>query len=108
MKIIKILILISIIPVTAENIFADYAAGKDKSQVCAGCHGSDGNSQITMYPRLAGQHKDYLQFALEGYRSGSRKNAIMSGFAKGLSDIDIEDLSEYYSKQKGLKTLPMK
>ena len=108
MKIIKILILLSIIPVSNEIVLADYAAGKDKSQVCAGCHGSDGNSQITMYPRLAGQHKDYLQYALKGYRSGTRKNAIMSGFAKGLSDIDIQDLSEYYSKQKGLNTLPMK
>ena len=108
MKIIKILMLISIIPIAMENVHADYEAGKDKSQVCAGCHGSDGNSQISMYPRLAGQHKDYLQFALKGYRSGSRKNAIMSGFAKGLSDTDIQDLSEYYSKQKGLNTLPMK
>jgi cytochrome c553 len=61
-----------------------------------------------MYPRLAGQHRDYLVFALEGYRSGDRKNAIMSGFAKGLSDQDIRDLSEYYSMQKGLKTLPQK
>mgnify|MGYP001156745081 FL=1 len=108
MKIIKVLLIILTIPLSIQNVVADYNAGQEKSQVCAGCHGADGNSQITMYPRLAGQHRDYLVYALEGYRSGDRKNAIMSGFAKGLSDQDIRDLSEYYSMQKGLKTLPKK
>lgn len=107
MNIIKVVILITTLSFLTKNAVADYSAGEDKSQVCAGCHGVDGNSQITMYPRLAGQHKDYLQYALKGYRSGSRKNAIMSGFAKGLTDKDIEDLSEYYSRQIGLDTLPM-
>ena len=106
MKIIKVLILLITLPITTQNVLADYKAGKDKSQVCAGCHGVDGNSQVSMYPRLAGQHKDYLEFVLKGYRSGDRKNAIMSGFAKGLTDEDIKDLSEYYSMQKGLNTLP--
>tara|TARA_B100001564_G_C20634309_1_gene668901 strand:+ start:372 stop:698 length:327 start_codon:yes stop_codon:yes gene_type:complete len=108
MKIIKILIISILLPLSMMNVEADISAGKDKSQVCAGCHGIDGNSQITMYPRLAGQHKDYLEYALKGYRSGSRKNAIMSGFAKGLTDQDIQDLSEYYSSQEGLDTLPRK
>ena len=106
MKIIQVLILLITLPITTQNVLADYKAGKDKSQVCAGCHGVDGNSQVSMYPRLAGQHKDYLEFVLKGYRSGDRKNAIMSGFAKGLTDEDIKDLSEYYSMQKGLNTLP--
>ena len=106
MRIIKILLVMLAIPLSLQNVVADYKDGRDKSQVCAGCHGADGNSKISMYPRLAGQHKDYLVYALEGYRSGNRQNAIMSGFAKGLSDQDIQDLSEYYSMQKGLKTLP--
>ena len=106
MKIIQVLTLLITLPLTAQYVVADYKAGKDKSQVCAGCHGADGNSQVNMYPRLAGQHKDYLEYALKGYRSGDRKNAIMSGFAKGLTDEDIKDLSEYYSIQKGLNTLP--
>ena len=89
-------------------ISGDPDKGSALVESCVACHGVDGNSQITMYPRLAGQHKDYLQYALKGYRSGSRKNAIMSGFAKGLTDKDIEDLSEYYSRQIGLDTLPMK
>ena len=85
---------------------ADYKAGEEKSQVCAGCHGVNGDSKIAMYPKLAGQYKDYLSNALHAYRSGSRKNAIMSGFAAGLSNQDIEDLSDYYSQQDGLKVLP--
>ena len=108
MREIRILLLLILLPMSSSYTAADYKAGQDKSQVCAGCHGVDGNSQINMYPRLAGQHKDYLEYALKGYRSGDRKNAIMAGFANGLSDQDIEDLSEFYSKQKGLNTLPRK
>ena len=87
---------------------SDYKSGETKSQVCAGCHGVDGNSQISMYPKIAGQYKNYLSNALHAYKSGSRKNAIMAGFAAGLSDQDIEDLSEYFSRQKGLNVLPAK
>ena len=106
MKLILNLSLLILLPMFASYAVGDYKAGQDKSQVCAGCHGVDGNSQVSMYPRLAGQHKDYLEFVLKGYRSGDRKNAIMSGFAKGLTDEDIKDLSEYYSMQEGLNTLP--
>ena len=107
MKIVQSLILIlSINLVFIDKSFADFEAGKSKSQVCAACHGADGNSQVAMYPKLAGQYKDYLVNSLNAYKSGSRKNAIMSGFAAGLSDQDIIDLSTYYSKQKGLNILP--
>ena len=86
----------------------NYQAGKEKSQVCAACHGIDGISQIKMYPILAGQHKNYLIHALNEYRSGIRDNVVMKGFAAGLSDQDIEDLSQYFSKQQGLKIPPLK
>ncbi len=75
-----------------EKFYADYNAGKVKAVVCAACHGADGNSQVTIYPKLAGQYKNYLINTLSSYKSGSRKNAIMNGFAAGLSDQDIEDL----------------
>ena len=67
---------------------------------------ADGNNDNKMYPRLAGQYKNYLIHALNSYKSGERKNAIMSGFAAGLSSQDIVDLSTYYSKQKGLNIIP--
>ena len=108
MKIVQLLIILGLNLISVELTYADYDAGKSKAEVCAACHGADGNSQITIYPKLAGQYKNYLIKTLSSYKSGSRKNAIMNGFAAGLSDQDKEDLSEYFSKQDGLKVLPMK
>ena len=109
MRIIQfIVVILAVNLISIESTFADYEAGRVKAEVCAACHGSDGNSQISMYPKLAGQYKSYLINSLHSYKSGERKNAIMSGFATGLSDQDIEDLSEYFSKQNGLKVIPMK
>jgi len=81
----------------------DPAAGKEKAQqVCAACHGADGNSATADFPKLAGQHGDYLVAALGQYKSGKRKNAIMAGFAGTLSDKDMADLAAYFSSQSGL------
>lgn len=77
-------------------------AGKAKSATCAGCHGPDGNSPATSFPKLAGQHEDYLHQALKDYKSGKRKNPIMSGQVASLSDQDMQDLAAFFSKQKGL------
>jgi cytochrome c553 len=77
-------------------------AGKAKSTTCAGCHGADGNSPTPMFPKLAGQHEDYLFHSLQGYKTGKRKNPIMQGQAANLSDQDMKDLAAYFSKQKGL------
>jgi len=79
----------------------DAVAGKEKSAPCAACHGADGNSPNPDFPRLAGQHADYMVKALEDYRNGLRKNPIMSGFAANLSKQDREDLAAYYASQKG-------
>ena len=85
---------------------SSYEKSKEKSVTCSACHGADGNSDNKMYPRLAGQYKNYLIHSLKSYKNGDRNNAIMSGFAAGLSDQDIIDLSNYYSKQKGLNIIP--
>ena len=85
----------------------DVAAGKEKSAVCAACHGADGNSAIPVNPSLAGQNYSYLVQVLKDYRSGARKNPIMNGQAAGLSDEDIQNLAKYYSTQSGkLVALP--
>lgn len=81
---------------------ANPAAGKEKSKTCAACHGPDGNSAAPDFPRLAGQHYDYLVKALSDYKSGDRKNAIMAPQAANLSKKDIEDLAAFYSRQSGL------
>lgn len=89
------------------TVFAagDAAAGKQKSAPCAACHGVDGNSPTPNFPRLAGQHADYMVKALEDYKNGLRKNPIMLGFAANLSKQDREDLAAYFSSQKGNLTV---
>jgi cytochrome c553 len=76
---------------------------------CVSCHGKDGNGAITatnsidpQYPVLAGQYQTYLEFALKSYKDGSRKNEIMAGYVKDLTDADIKALSEHFSKQKSV------
>ncbi len=81
---------------------ANLEAGKEKSRPCAACHGADGNSASADFPRLAGQHYDYLLKALHDYKSGARKNPIMAPQAAKLSERDMEDLAAYFSHQSGL------
>ncbi|MFT2092822.1 c-type cytochrome [Paraglaciecola sp. 2405UD69-4] len=85
----------------------DAEQGKNKSAVCAACHGMDGNSAIAMNPKLAGQHTKYLvkqlkEFKLAAQSGGAegRNNAVMNGMAVGLSEQDIEDLAAYFSSQE--------
>jgi cytochrome c553 len=102
MKLKQLLALVCATGVLNVGFAADIVAGEKKAaEVCAACHGKDGNSATDQYPKLGGQHKDYLAHALKGYKDGTRKNAIMSGFAAALSKQDIENLALYYSKQGG-------
>jgi cytochrome c553 len=78
---------------------------------CQACHGADGVSTTSSpslpIPTLSGQHADYLEHALEGYRSGARKNAIMAPMAAQLKPADIKAVAQYYAKQKpALVTVP--
>ena len=88
----------------SAQVFAagDADSGKPKSQACAACHGLDGNSPTSPdFPRLAGQHYDYLLKALRDYKSGARRNAIMGAQVGGLSPQDMADLAAFYSREKG-------
>jgi cytochrome c553 len=83
---------------------ADPAAGKEKSKVCAACHGENGVSQTADFPKLAGQYNDYLVRALNDYKLGVRKNPIMAGQVANLKKEDIADLAAYFSSQQALAT----
>jgi len=82
---------------------ADIAAGKAAAQKfnCAACHGADYNSPIDpSYPKLAGQHRDYLEVAMVAYLRGAqgangRGNAIMEAQIKPLSRQEIRDIAAY-------------
>lgn len=95
---------VALIAVNGAAAAGDPVAGQQKSQVCVACHAADGNSTNPQFPRLAGQHPDYLVKALKDYKSGHRKNAVMAPFAAALSVSDMEDLASYFAQQSGLTT----
>jgi len=82
----------------------DPVAGKNKTSMCAGCHGIDGMRtaypEVYSVPKLKGQNASYIVNALLAYRSGARKFATMRAIAHDLSDQDIADLAAYYSSVK--------
>ena len=78
----------------------DAAAGKNKSAVCAGCHGADGNSLVPTFPKLAGQHASYIAKQLADFKAGGRTDPTMSPQAALLDDQGVADVAAYFSSQK--------
>lgn len=75
------------------------AVSAAKSDSCAHCHGTDGNSTASAYPSLAGQTKEYLYRQLKEFKEGRRKNSMMSPAVGVLSEQDMQELAEYFSSQ---------
>ncbi len=75
---------------------ADVAAGKAKSIVCAGCHGSDGISILPNYPNLKGQKAAYTEKQLKDFKSKKRNDPIMAAQVAALSDADMKNIAAYY------------
>jgi cytochrome c553 len=83
---------------TAQN---DMERGrKIATEVCAACHGADGNSPTAVNPNIAGQHADYITLQLAHFKAGVRANAVMLGMATPLSADDMRAVALYYSRQK--------
>lgn len=98
---------------SAANVAAKTTAAKPDlaratqvaENVCAACHGADGNSMITANPKLAAQHPEYLykqlvNFKPQGAKPAERNNAVMAGMVASLSDADMRGLAAYYAQQK--------
>ncbi len=83
-------------------------AGKGQTiatQVCAACHGADGNSSITANPKLAGQIPEYtvkqlINFKPAAGKKAERENAVMAGMVATLSPDDMKNIAAYYASQK--------
>jgi cytochrome c553 len=88
-------------------VTGDPKAGRGKAAVCASCHSEGGNSENTMFPRLAGQYESYLIRALKDYKAGKRTNPMMMGFASTLDDKDMQDIAAFYASQKKGLTVPV-
>lgn len=79
---------------------ANIEAGKILSAKCVACHGADGNTTVGNWPKLAGQHKNYLIAQMKEFQKGpqgNRDNAIMYANVSQLTDQEIEQLSAYYT-----------
>ncbi len=76
----------------------------EKAATCAACHGQNGIGASPVWPTLAGQHEDYLVHALNQYRDGTRKDAVMAPMAAPLTDEDVVVLARYFAALEGLQT----
>ncbi len=90
-------------PAAVQSTLAgDAAKGRNKTQMCQGCHGIDGwrtaYPEVYMVPRLGSQHEAYLLKALQEYKSGQRSHPSMRAIAASLSDQDMADLAAYYAQ----------
>lgn len=78
----------------------DAAAGKAKVGVCIACHGPNGNALVPSWPKLAGQHAEYIYKQLMDFKGGARENAQMSPQVTSLSEQDFRNIAVYYSTQQ--------
>ena len=76
---------------------ADIAAGREKAELCAGCHGDNGISQTENIPSLAAQPDLFTQWQLVFFRAGTRKNEQMQPIVEGLTNEDIRNLGAYFA-----------
>jgi len=81
----------------APSHAADTAAGKEKAELCAGCHGEAGISQTENIPSLAGQPDQFIQWQLVFFRGGSRKNEQMQPIVEQIGNEDIRALGAYFA-----------
>jgi len=100
----KILLLCSAVAaaIVMSNVFAQTSDAKPpaKAEVCAACHGADGNSTNPLYPNLAQQTARYIYLELKDFKEGRRKDPLMSPVAATLETSDMLALADWFSKQK--------
>src|SRR3978361_1503863 len=76
---------------------ADIAAGKEKAELCVGCHGEGGISRTENIPSLAAQPDQFIQWQLVFFRAGTRKNEQMQPIVEQLNNDDIRNLGAYFA-----------
>ena len=80
----------------------DAAAGKNKSAMCMGCHGADGNAPADAFPKLAGQNAGYLVKQMVDFKAATdRSDPTMLGMVAALTAQDMQDIGAFYAAQKG-------
>jgi cytochrome c553 len=85
----------------------DPVLGKERSAICQGCHGEDGNSASPKFPKLAGQWADYIQKQVRNFQSVSRVNETMNEVALTVDEFgDLYDIAAYFASQKTMAGTP--
>lgn len=79
-------------------LFSLSVFSQERIQLCAACHGADGNSTNPQIPSIAGQPKLFLENQLILFREGLRRSDQMAPVVKGLKDPEIIKLAEHFSK----------
>jgi outer membrane protein OmpA-like peptidoglycan-associated protein len=86
----------------------DPVIGKDKSALCQGCHGEDGNSVSPDFPKLSGQWSDYIQKQVREFQNGARYNEVMTDMAMSVDNFnDLFDIAAYFASQKQMGGAPI-
>jgi cytochrome c553 len=85
---------------------ADLTAGKEKAELCIGCHGEAGISQTENIPSLAAQPDQFIQWQLVFFRSGTRKNEQMQPIVEQINNEDIRNLGAYFASLAPAKAPP--
>lgn len=94
------LVVLSCLGASAALAAGSAEKGESKATACTACHGPNGNSANPEWPVLAGQHEQYIHKQLQAFKSGARKNPLMTPMAMSLSDDDMADLGAYFASQK--------
>ncbi len=107
MKSLAVLLATSLLAATASAADAPAApkvdlakGGASYAAVCVACHAADGNSTVPLQPKLAGQHPEYTFKQLAEFKSGTRKDPVMQGFAAALSEDDARNVAYWLASQK--------
>lgn len=78
-------------------VVGDPIAGKTKAATCMGCHGAVGIAPVPMFPNLAGQHAEYLYWALVEFQHDPRPDSPMTTQVAKLTEADLRNLAAYFA-----------
>ena len=81
----------------------DPISGKEKAQLCQGCHGVTGISVEDLIPNLAGQYAPYLEKQIQNFRVMERRHQIMNAMAMTMTEAEVFDITAYFASQKQMK-----
>ena len=88
-----------VILVLLQSVQSVAGPADNLAKACVACHGTNGISNNTNWPNLAGQKRGYLETQLRAFRDGTRVDPLMTATVKGLSDQELESLALHFSSQ---------